>query len=58
MVLLHVDAADQGELTALSVQQLLEENLHPAGCVCRPFLYNDSVAVLGLSGDGGSMSTS
>ena len=46
VALLHVGAADQSELTALSVQQLLEENLHPAGCVCRPFPYNDSVAVL------------
>lgn len=43
--LVHTDDAG-GELTALSVQQLLEENLVLEGCSSRAFLYNDSVAVL------------
>lgn len=34
--LLHVGAADQSELTALLVQQLLEEHLHPAGACAAP----------------------
>ena len=46
VALLYVGVADQSELTALSVQQLLEEHLHPAGCACRSFPYNESVALV------------
>jgi AraC-like DNA-binding protein len=53
--LLHVGAADQSELTALLVQQLLEEHLHPAGCVCRPFPYNESVALVVSLESGGAV---
>ncbi len=45
LVHIHADGPRSGrELQALSVQQLLEENLDLEGC--RSFLYNDSVALL------------
>ena len=53
--LAHVDGAPDRELAALSVQQLLEENLTLAGWSCRAFLYGDAAAVLAVSRDGGSV---
>ena len=44
--MVHVGGGDASELETLSVQQLLEDNLHPEGCRCVQFLYNDSVALV------------
>ncbi len=50
--LVHIDGdRDRSELLTLSVQQLVEENLRLEDCVCRTFLYNDSVAVLASLGE-------
>lgn len=53
--LAHVDGAPDRELAALSVQQLLDENLALEGWSCRAFLYGDAAAVLAVSRDGGSV---
>lgn len=45
--LVHIHAPqERRELLSLSVQQLFEENLSLPGCVCRPFLYKETVALL------------
>lgn len=45
--LVHIHtAANRRELAALSVRQLMEENLTLERCGCRVFLYGDDVAVL------------
>lgn len=45
--LVHIHGtADRREIAALSVRQLLDENLELEGCGCRAFLYGDAVAVL------------
>ena len=44
LVHLH-GVAGRGELLALSVKQLLDENLAVEGCCSKAFLYNDAVAV-------------
>lgn len=54
--LTHIDgAADRRELAALSVRQLLDENLRLEGWSCRSFLYGDEAAVLAASRGGGSV---
>lgn len=53
--LAHMDGAPDRELAALSVQQLLEENLTLEGWNCRAFLYGDAAAVLAISRGGGSV---
>ena len=54
--LAHIDgAADRRELAALSVRQLLEENLALEGWNCRTFLYGDAAAVLAASQGSGSV---
>lgn len=53
--LTHVDGAVDRELAALSVQQLLDENLTMEGWSCRAFLYGDAAAVLAISRSGGSI---
>ena len=50
----HVDGGPDRELAALSVQQLLEENLTLEGWSCRTFLYGDTAA-LAVSRGGGSV---
>lgn len=50
--LVHIDGnKDRRELLSLSVQKLFEENFSVQGCVCRPFLYNGSVAMLAAMED-------
>ena len=51
----HVDGGPDRELAALSVQQLLEENLTLEGWSCRTFLYGDTAAALAVSRGGGSV---
>lgn len=51
--IIHIDGhKDRRELLSLSVQKLFEENFSAQGCVCRPFLYNGSVALLAAMEDG------
>lgn len=45
--LVHMDGAgERGELLALSVQQLFEENLDLPGCCAKVFLYGDALALV------------
>ncbi|MEA5011609.1 MAG: response regulator [Angelakisella sp.] len=40
------DAGEDSELIPLSVQQFFDDNMKLKGCICRTFLYNDSVALI------------